>query len=87
MTNKLINYLLLFCFGQSLFGADITLSSDISTDTTLSADNDYILEKAFVYGIVALSKWLGEERYPCGVYGQWPPPFPAGLAPRSEGRL
>ena len=45
MTNKLINYLLLFCFGQSLFGADITLSSDISTDTTLSADNDYILEK------------------------------------------
>ena len=47
--------------------------------------NDYILEKAFVYGIVALSKWLGEERFPCGVYGQWPPPFPAGLAPRSEG--
>ena len=46
---------------------------------------DYVLEKAFVYGIVALSKWLGEERLPYGVYGQWPPKFPATLLPRSEG--
>ena len=45
--------------------------------------NDYVLEKAFVYGIVALSKWLGEERFPYGVYGQWPPKFPAALVPRS----
>jgi hypothetical protein len=35
--------------------------------------NDYDLEKAFVFGIVALSKWMGEERFPYGVYGQWPP--------------
>ena len=47
--------------------------------------NDYVLEKAFVYGIVALSKWLGEERFPYGVYGQWPPKFPAALVPRSQG--
>ena len=40
---------------------------------------DYVLEKAFVYGIVALSKWLGEERFPQGVFGQWPPNAPAGL--------
>ena len=44
--------------------------------------NDYVLEKAFVYGIVALSKWLGEERYPCGVYGRWPPKMPADLIPK-----
>ena len=47
--------------------------------------NDYVMEKAFVYGIVALSKWLGEERFPYGVYGQWPPKFPAALAPRTQG--
>jgi len=47
--------------------------------------NDYVLEKTFVYGIVALSKWLGEERLPYGVYGQWPPKFPATLLLRSEG--
>ena len=45
--------------------------------------NDYILEKAFVYGIVALSKWLGEDRFPQGVYGHWPPRFPN--TPVSEG--
>ena len=46
--------------------------------------NDYILEKAFVYGIVALSKWLGAERFPQGVHGRWPPAFPANLVPSSE---
>ena len=42
--------------------------------------NEYVLDKAFVYGIVALSKWLGAERFRQGVYGQWPPTFPAALA-------
>jgi len=41
--------------------------------------NDYVLEKAFVYGIVALSKWLGEENFPQGVFGHWPPNVPEGL--------
>ena len=31
--------------------------------------NEYILEKTFVYGILALSKWLGKERFPCGIFG------------------
>ena len=43
--------------------------------------NDYVMEKTFVYGIIALSKWLGEERFPHGVYGVWPPEFPADLVP------
>jgi len=41
--------------------------------------NDYVLDKAFVYGILALSKWIGEEHFPDGVYGHWPPRFPANL--------
>jgi len=47
--------------------------------------NDYVLEKTFVYGIVALSKWLGAGRFPQGVYGQWPPKMPAELVPRNHG--
>ena len=42
--------------------------------------NDYVMEKAFVYGIIALSKWLGKEKFPKGVYGTWPPPPPEDLA-------
>ena len=41
--------------------------------------NNYVLEKAFVYGIVALSKWLSEERFPQGAFGPWPPKAPEGL--------
>ena len=41
--------------------------------------NDYVLEKAFVYGIIALSKWLGEDLFAKGVFGQWPPPGLYGL--------
>ena len=47
--------------------------------------NDYVMEKAFVYGIVALSKWLGEKRFPMGVYGKWPPKMPADLVPKYRG--
>jgi hypothetical protein len=46
--------------------------------------NDYVLDKAFVYGIVVLSKWMGVERFPQGVYGQWPPQFPEDLVPQSR---
>ena len=38
--------------------------------------NDYSLEKAFVYGMIALSKWLGQAQFPPGVYGSWPPKLP-----------
>ena len=47
--------------------------------------NDYVLEKAFVYGIISLSKWLGKEWWPMGVYGKWPPTMPADLVPRFPG--
>ena len=39
--------------------------------------NDYSLDKTFVYAIVLLSKYLGPETYPCGVYDVWPPTMPA----------
>ena len=38
--------------------------------------NDYIIEKAFVFGVIALSKWLGDARFPQGLYGSWPPRQP-----------
>ena len=47
--------------------------------------NDYVVEKAFVYGILALSKWLGPKTFIYGIYGKWPPPFPEGLLPSTRG--
>ena len=41
--------------------------------------NDYIMEKTFVYGILCLSKWLGDKKFPQGVYA-WPPQLPPNLA-------
>ena len=43
--------------------------------------NEYVLEKAFVYGVVALSKWMGKETFPQGIFGQWPPTPPSDLVP------
>ena len=39
--------------------------------------SDYILDKAFVRAVIGVSRWLGEERFPDGLYGCWPPPAPA----------
>ena len=39
--------------------------------------SNYILDKAFVRAVIGVSKWLGEERFPDGLYGCWPPPAPA----------
>ena len=44
--------------------------------------NDYVLEKTFLYGIVALSKWLGRDLFPDGVHGDWPPALPKDMLPR-----
>ena len=41
--------------------------------------NDYVMEKAFVYGWMLLSKWLGSDRLMYGLYGMWPPQFPDHL--------
>ena len=38
--------------------------------------NEYIIDKAFLYAVVSISKWLGRKNYPQGLYGQWPPPPP-----------
>ena len=37
--------------------------------------NDYVLEKAFVYGIMALVKWMGREHFPI-MPKRWPPEMP-----------
>lgn len=42
---------------------------------------DYVLEKSFVFCIICLSKWLGQERFPQGLYGDWPPAPPPGALP------
>ena len=41
--------------------------------------NDYVMEKAFVYGWVLLSKWIGKEHLDHGLYGTWPPKCPEHL--------
>ena len=39
--------------------------------------SNFILDKAFVRAVIAVSRWLGEKRFPDGLYGPWPPPAPA----------
>ena len=43
--------------------------------------NAYVMEKTFLYGIICLSKWVGQEKFPTGIYGQWPPPLPDDCKP------
>ena len=42
--------------------------------------NAYVMDKAFVYGTLLLSKWLGPKRFEQGVYGDWPPTCPPAAA-------
>ena len=46
--------------------------------------NDYVMEKAFVFAVIALSKWLGPDRWPPGFYDTWPPPLPPPEAKAAE---
>ena len=46
--------------------------------------NDYSMDMTFVHGAIMLSKWLGQDRYPCGVFGLWPPEPPPGAIPAIE---
>ena len=46
------------------------------TALQMLAANDFIMEKAFLYGVIALSKWLGQKHWHGGLYGHWPPPAP-----------
>ena len=49
------------------------------TPPVLLATCDGIAPKAFVHAIILLSKWLGEDRFPEGVFA-WPPPVPAEVS-------
>ena len=37
--------------------------------------NQHYLPKAFVHAVLLISKWLGAETYPRGIFS-WPPAFP-----------
>ena len=47
------------------------------------AQNDFIMEKAYVYAVICLGKWLGGKLFPPGVYGLWPPEAPSQIYERS----
>ena len=70
-----------------LFQACIPMARRIftayNTPLRLLHANEYVLEKAFVYGIMSLSKWLGTE-WKCGVHN-WPPEMPPDLVPKYPG--
>ena len=46
--------------------------------------NDCVFEKAFIFAIIALSKCLGPDRFPQGIYGHWPPAAPGSFASSSS---
>ena len=49
----------------------------------LLAKNDYVMEKAFVYAMMSLTKWLGKKdiTWPW-VIPHWPPALPEDLCPK-----
>ena len=60
--------------GDVIFGPKSRTSGNF-----LLGHNDFIIEKAFVYGVYCLSKWLGQELFPPGIYGVWPPRAPSHI--------
>ena len=46
--------------------------------------NDYNMDMTFVHCAIMLSKRLGPDCYPCGVFGLWPPEPPPGAIPAIE---
>ena len=42
-------------------------------------NNGYVIEKVFVYAIISLGKWLGQEWFTYGIFGDWPPIAPENL--------
>ena len=71
---RLLNFLLDCCFpGQtSLFQGQFSVRQLLQT-------NDYILDKSLVCAAIVASKLLTAERFPHGLYGEWPPPAPSDL--------
>ena len=67
-----------------LFRAIAPLADDLFKHTCLTCvlhQNDNVMKKAFVYGVLCLSKWLGEGHFPKGYHGQWPPELPEYMKP------
>ena len=69
---KALNALLRSCFQM-----DHLIFTGSWSPYWLLHQSDYILDKAFVRAVIGVSKWLGEDRFPDGLYGCWPPPAPA----------
>ena len=53
----------------------------------LFAHSEYTMEGAFLYGVIVLSKLLGHEKWPVGLYSPWPPPLPEELQPEVPSSL
>ena len=69
---KALNALLRSCFQM-----DHLIFTGSWSPYWLLHQSDYILDKAFVRAVIGVSRWLGEERFPDGLYGLWPPSAPA----------
>ena len=65
---------------RALVPAAGKIFADAYTPLKLLHMNDYVMEKAFVFAVIALSKWLGPDRWPMGFYETWPPPLPLAAA-------
>ena len=76
--NKIAEATLLRIFQGCIPYAEYLLSGALSCKNLLHM-NDYVMEKAFVYGAIALSKWFSEQLLPKGVYGYWPPDPPEAI--------
>ena len=56
-------------------GADAYVFTKRRSYTRILHQNDYIIEKAIICCVWCLSKWLGRDRFPQGIF-EWPPLFP-----------
>ena len=72
-----------------LFKAIVPYAHDIFAPTRrlglhkLLGRNNYVMEAAFVAGVVGLAKFFDEPQWPCGVY-KWPPESPPEFAEHVE---
>ena len=69
---KALNALLHRCFQQS----HLMFNGSWSPEALLMSC-DFILDKAYIRAVIAASKWLGPDRFPNGLFGEWPPNPPA----------
>ena len=56
-------------------GADAYVFTRRRSYVRILHQNDYIIEKAIICCVWCLSKWLGRDRFPQGIF-EWPPLFP-----------